>query len=233
MALFECRAMKIIYFFLFILVTINDLYADSMSQCLTINKLPNTTTKNLWIDDAKLKDHELHSKLSKKLFNPLFYSLRDNNPSVLFQELTEGKGTVFAIRELFPGRADLSDTSNIQYLSIYMPNKLEKNLEIDLSKDKDVLVVLTKGSPSFRNVCFGYAKEGKIKISKSNAEHHGFDNTMSESINTIGEESILMNIDVKVSTKYSNRAWAGNCGSCVLLGDFVFSKSSLKDMLKK
>ena len=222
--------MKIIYLLFFMLLMINDLYAESVSQCFSLNKLPNTTTKSVWIEDAKLKEHELHKKLSKNLSNPLFYSLRDNNPSVLFQDLSEGKGTVFAFRELFPGRPDLSDTSNIQYMSIYIPKKIEQNIEIDLSKDKDVLVIFTKGSPSFRNVCYGYAKEGKIQILKSHGEQHGPDSMDSE---PISEDSIMMNIDVKANTKYSNRVWAGNCGSCVFQGNFVFSKSPLKDMLKE
>lgn len=212
---------------------INNLYAKSVSNCLSLNELPNTTTKSIWIDDAKLKDIELHRKLSKKISKTIFYSLRDNNPSVLFQDLSEGRGTVFAFREQFPGRPDLSDTSYIQYFSIYIPNKLEKNLEIDLSKDKDALVIFTNGSPSFRNVCYGYAKEGKIKIFKSNGEQHEENNMMSEPINIMGEESILININVKINTKYSNQAWAGNCGGCVLQGNFVFSKSSLKNISKE
>lgn len=212
---------------------INDLLAESVTQCFSLNDLSNATAKSLWINDAELKDHELHKKLSKNLSNPLFYSLRDNNPSVLFQEVSEGRGAVFAYRELSPGRSDLSDTSNIQYLSIYIPEKLKKNLEIDLSKDKGVLVVLTKGSPSFRNVCYGYAKKGKIKISKSNGEQNIPGNGISNSITTISEDSITMNIDVSANTKYSNHAWASNCGSCVLQGNFVFSKSSLTEMLKE
>lgn len=213
---------------------INDSRAESVKQCFSLSNLPDKSTKSIWIDDAILKDQNIHRQLFKNLSNSLFYSLRDNNVSVLFQDLSEGKGTVFAFREQFPGWPSLSDTSNIQYLSIYISDKLEKNREIDLSKDKDTLVVLTKGSPSFRNFCYGYAKEGKIKISKSNGGQDEFYNKMSKPIfDKIGEESILMNIDVKVKTKHSNRAWAEYCGSCVLQGEFVFSKSSLKDMLQE
>lgn len=205
--------------------------AKTIDQCFLATNLPDESIKSSWIENTTLKDEEIHKKLAKRLDGTIFSALRDNNLPVLLQDLSIGEGSTFAFRNRFPGWPGLSDTSKIQYLSIHVPGKLEKNREIDLSKANGVLTVITKGSPSFRNFCFGYAKKGKIKIMLSNGENDDFDNKMSKPIfDKIGKDSVLMDVDIMVDTKHSNKAWSEYCGSCVLQGKFVFSKSSLDQL---
>jgi hypothetical protein len=152
---------------------------------------------------------------------------------VLLQEITNGEGTIFTFRDLFPGWPGLSDTSSLQYMTIHIPYDLGKNREIDLSKEHDVLTVLTEGAPSFRNFCFGYASKGKLSIKVLNGYDDATMNKMSQHIfHSIGDDAVLMDIDITVNTKNTNIAWPDQCGTCTLQGSFVFMKSSVNQINK-
>ncbi|ASF45331.1 hypothetical protein [Methylovulum psychrotolerans] len=206
--------------------------AKPIKQCFPYSNFPGRSIQNIWVQQAQLKERNIHDKLSKSLSGTLFSALRENNISVPLQELTNGDGIAFAFRERFSGWPGLSDTSAIQYLTIHIPDGPFKNREFDLSKHDKALVVLTEGSSSFRNFCFGYAKKGTLKLMVSNGDNSVLLNKMSRPIfDTIGEDTILMDIDIEVTTKMTNEAWPSPevCGTCVLQGHFIFLKSSLTE----
>jgi hypothetical protein len=118
-------------------------------------------------------------------------------------------------------------------MTIHIPDELDKNREIDLSKEDNVLIVLTEGVPSFRNFCFGYANKGKISIKVLNGYDDETMNKISKPIfHTIGDDAILMDIDITVKTKNTNIAWPDQCGTYTLQGSFVFMKSSINQFNK-
>jgi hypothetical protein len=216
-----------------ILCFANIIMAETVKQCFPESNLPGRSTQSFWIPKTGLKETNIHRELSKNLSGSLFSSLREKYGSVLLQELTNGEGTALIFREHFKGWPGLTDTSTIKYLTINVPGKLVKNREIDISKDETIFTVLAEGSSSWRNLCFGYAKKGKISLQVSNGYDDEFMNKMWGPIfKAIGEDSVLMDIDVLVTTKNSNEAWPEQCGTCVLQGSFVFLKSSLSDFNK-
>ncbi len=218
---------------IYILCFANIIMAETVKQCFPESNLPGRSTQNFWIPKAELKEANTHKELSKNLSGSLFSSLREKYVSLLLQELTDGEGIAFSLRERFRGWPGLTDTSTIKYLTINIPGSLVKNREIDVSKEEKVLTVLTEGSPSFRNFCFGYAKNGKISFQVSNGYDDELMNKMGEPIfRAIGKDSVLMDIDVIVTTKNTNEAWPEQCGTCVLRGSFVFLKSSLSEFNK-
>lgn len=221
---------------LFIVLLIDifgDVKAESIKQCFHLNNLPNRSIQSFLIQEAELKDKVIHNSLKNKneISNSIFSSLREEHVSVLLQEITNGSGISLVYREQFQGWPSLTDTSTIQYLTVYIPGILSKNRTIDISKEKDVLVVLTEGVPSFRNFCFGYAKKGKISIQISNGYDNEFMNKISDPIfHVIGKDAVVMDIDITVTMKNTNEAWQEQCGICTLQGKLVFSKSSLNSM---
>lgn len=218
---------NILLFLIFYYGVIGILHAESIKQCFETNNLPNRTINSFWIRDADLKDKKIHESLAKKLNDVLFYELKEKHFPVLIQETTKGKGFVFSYKDNFLGWPDLSDTSTLQYLTIYIHDELRKNKEVDLSKDQDVLVMLTKGSLNFMNLCFGYATKGKIYFHVSNGLNDVITNKIySKIFQNIGEDSILVNIDVQFDTKNINESQPLDCTSCMLKGKLIF-KSSL------
>lgn len=216
-----------------ILCFANLVMAETVKQCFPESNLPGWSTKNFWIPKTELKEANIHRELSKNLSSSLFSGLREKYVSLLLQELTYGEGIAFSFRERFSGWPGLTDTSTIKYLTINIPGNLAKNREINLSSEEKIIIVLTEGSPSFRNFCFGYAKKGKISLQVSNGSDDEITNKMSQPIfETIGKDSVLMNIDIFVTTKNTNEAWPEQCGACVLQGSFVFLKSSLSEFNK-
>lgn len=216
-----------------LLNTLSYAKAESIKQCFPLNNFPGRLIQNFWIQKAELKEKDIHKKLANRLSGALFSTIREKNISVLLQEITNGKGSVFVFRERFSGWSGLTDTSTLQYLTVYIPGDLVKNREIDLSKEDEVLAVLTEGVPSFKNFCFGYAKKGKIDIMVSNGYDNELMNKMSQPIfYAIGEDAVIMNIDIMVTTKNTNEAWQEQCGVCVLQANFVFFNSSLNELIK-
>jgi hypothetical protein len=202
--------------------------AESIKQCFRLSNFPDRSVQSVWIQEAELREESVHKALAKRLTSTLFSSLREKHLPVLLQEITNGEGLVFVYRERFKGWPGLTDTGTLQHLTVHIPGGLSKNREIDLSKEDNVLTVLTEGVPSFRNFCFGYAKKGKISFQVSNGYDNEFMNKISQPIfSMIGKGSIVMNIDVTLTTKNTNEAWQEQCGVCTLQGTLVFSKSSL------
>jgi hypothetical protein len=219
--------------FVCILCFTDIIMAETVKQCFPESNLPNRSIQSFWIPNTELQKANIHKKLSKNLSGSFFSILREKYASVLFQDITDGEGTVLTFREHFKGWTGLTDTSRIKYLTINFPGKLIKNRKIDISKEEKILTVLSEGSSSWRNLCFGYANKGSINLQVSNGYDDAFMNKMWEHIfKMIGEDSVLMDIDVLVTTKNSNQAWPEQCGTCILQGSFVLLKSSLDDFNK-
>ena len=197
--------------------------ATAEQPCISLSNLPNSDVKYSWIPSATLANFEEHDSVREMLS-------KGGNQSDASSEwpyglkTVSGNGDVLWFSRKFNGWKPLTDTETSDDIVIVTPGHLVGTGNLDLARNRNVLIYVVSGSPAFRTGVKGYALSGKLRYTTAGGASDSFDTKMNKPIvDAIGADAVLAELSFQ-AVMAAPAPWAKKY-RCSFDGSFVFKKT--------